>query len=237
MSSLRVLHIDDEPDIREVVAMSLELDPEFTVRGCSSGSDGLAAAAEQLPDLILLDVMMPVMDGPTTLLHLRDNPRTAEIPVIFMTARAQARELDHFKSLGAAGVIAKPFDPMTLAGSVRSQMRPRQDGLAEVRSGFVRRASEDAASLARYRSALGDAATSSAALVRIREITHGLAGAGGIFGFSEISDAAEALEEAAVVALNGAGSSEALELALDRLLACIEVASHRKEIAHRSVDA
>ncbi len=68
--------------------MSLRLDPDFTVRGCASGEEGLAVAAEEMPDLILLDVMMPVMDGPTTLARLRENPRTAGIPVIFMTARA-----------------------------------------------------------------------------------------------------------------------------------------------------
>ena len=67
---------------------------------------------------------MPVMDGPTTLGHLREDPQTADIPVVFMTARAQTRELEHFKSLGAAGVICKRFDPMTLAASVRSHMRP-----------------------------------------------------------------------------------------------------------------
>ncbi|MGA3308700.1 MAG: response regulator [Xanthobacteraceae bacterium] len=128
MSSLRVLHIDDEPDIREIVAASLGLDPEFAVRGCDSGADGLAAAAQWRPDLILLDIMMPVMDGPTTLARLRENPQTAGIPVVFMTARAQPREIDHFKSLGAAGVISKPFDPMTLAASVRSQMQPANAG-------------------------------------------------------------------------------------------------------------
>ena len=128
MSSLRVLHIDDESDVREVVEMSLNLDPEFAVRGCASGKDGLAAAAEWRPDLILLDVMMPDMDGPTTLEHLRENPQTANIPLVFMTARVQTHELAHFNSLGAVGVISKPFDPMTLAASVRSRMQPANAG-------------------------------------------------------------------------------------------------------------
>ena len=94
------------------------------MRGCGSGADGLVAAAEWHPDLILLDVMMPVMDGPATLAHLREDPRTADIPVVFMTARVQKQDLAHFKSLGAAGVITKPFDPMTLAAAVRSRMTP-----------------------------------------------------------------------------------------------------------------
>jgi CheY-like chemotaxis protein len=119
MSALRVLHVDDEPDIREVVELSLGLDPEFTVRSCPSGSDAIAAAAEWSPDLILLDVMMPGMDGPTTLSHLKASPKTSSIPVIFMTARAQQRELEQFRALGANGVIPKPFDPLTLAASVR----------------------------------------------------------------------------------------------------------------------
>ncbi len=128
MSSCRVLHIDDDPDILDIAAASLGLDPEFEVRGCNSGADGLAAAAQWRPDLILFDVMMPVMDGPTTLRHLRQNPQTADIPVVFMTARVQTQELAHFKSLGATGVISKPFDPMTLAASVRSHMRPANAG-------------------------------------------------------------------------------------------------------------
>jgi CheY-like chemotaxis protein len=128
MNSFRVLHIDDEPDILEIVAAALGLDPEFEVRGCVSGANGLAAAVQWRPDLILLDAMMPVMDGSATLRHLREDPQTAGIPVIFMTARAQTRELDHFKSLGAAGVIVKPFDPMTLAAALRRQMEPANAG-------------------------------------------------------------------------------------------------------------
>jgi two-component system OmpR family response regulator len=124
MTEIRILHVDDEPDIREVVEMSLGLDPAFTTRNCGSGSEALTVAAEWMPDFILLDVMMPVMDGPATLARLRNDERTKSIPVIFMTARAQAREVDHFRELGAVGVIAKPFDPMTLAASVRSYVRP-----------------------------------------------------------------------------------------------------------------
>ena len=123
MSSLRVLNIDDEPDILDIVAASLGLDPEFEVRGCGSGSDGLTAAAEWHPDLILLDIMMPVMDGPTTLTRLRENPQTADIPVVFLTARVQTHEVAHFKTLGAAGVISKPFDPMTLAASLHNYVQ------------------------------------------------------------------------------------------------------------------
>ncbi|MFN3877336.1 MAG: response regulator [Brevundimonas sp.] len=125
---ITLMHVDDEPDIREVAAMALELDPEISLTSMASGE----AALEQLsagarPDVILLDVMMPQMDGPGVLSALRRMEGLAETPVIFMTARAQSGEIDRFKTLGAIGVITKPFDPMTLASQVR-------DLLAEARA-------------------------------------------------------------------------------------------------------
>ncbi len=133
--------------------------PDLTVRCCGSGGDALAAAAAWPPDLILLDVMMPMMDGPTTLTHLRQSPKTADIPVVFMTARAQPRELEHFVSLGAEGVIAKPFDPMTLAASVRNYIGGLAAGIAARRASFLERARENAKALAGHRAALADPAT------------------------------------------------------------------------------
>ena len=124
MTDIRILLVDDEPDIREVVDVSLGLDPEFKTRACASGADALVTAAEWSPSIILLDVMMPLMDGPTTLANLRKNPRTAHIPVVFLTARTQADEIEQYISLGAQGVLSKPFDPMTLAASVRSYLPP-----------------------------------------------------------------------------------------------------------------
>jgi CheY-like chemotaxis protein len=218
MSSLRVLHVDDEPDIREVVEMSLGLDPELAVRCCASGADALATSAEWPPDLILLDVMMPVMDGPTTLKHLRASPVTTNTPVVFMTARAQARELETFGSLGAAGVIAKPFDPMTLAGDVRKFVRPSKASLATLRDGFLRRAHSDAAALAPYGAALRPDVHSVPAIEQIRTIAHGLAGAGGIFGFPAVSEKSAALAAAAEAMLEGTGGAAEVERCLDDLL-------------------
>jgi CheY-like chemotaxis protein len=123
MSAIRILHVDDEPDIREVVDLSLGLNPDFEVRACGSGPEAIVAAAEWSPYLILLDVMMPGMDGPATLAQLRSNPQTCKIPVLFMTARAQTREIEQFIALGAQGVICKPFDPMTLAFQVQSRLQ------------------------------------------------------------------------------------------------------------------
>lgn len=119
----RVLYVDDEEDIAEVAAMALELNPEFEVRTCFSGAKAVAEAAAWRPDIILLDVMMPGMDGPTTFGKLRGQAETERTPVIFITARTQAQEVSALKELGAAGVIAKPFDPMALASMVKERLR------------------------------------------------------------------------------------------------------------------
>jgi CheY-like chemotaxis protein len=115
----RILYVDDEDDIRVIAQMSLELEPHFEVRTCASGAQALDDAAEWQPDLILLDVMMPEMDGPETLQRLAATPQTSSIPVAFITARTQTHQVDRYLEMGAVGVIAKPFDPMALAGSVR----------------------------------------------------------------------------------------------------------------------
>lgn len=118
----RILYVDDEADIREVAQMALELDPEMDVRTCPSGADGIEHAIAWRPDLILLDVMMPGMDGPTVFSQLKERPETSDIPVVFITARTQAHEVAGFLELGARGVLAKPFDPMTLAAQVKAFM-------------------------------------------------------------------------------------------------------------------
>jgi CheY-like chemotaxis protein/HPt (histidine-containing phosphotransfer) domain-containing protein len=218
MTPVRVLHVDDEADIREVIEISLGLDPNFVVRSCESGPEGLEVAARWQPDVILLDVMMPIMDGPTTLLALRDNPETADVPVIFMTARAQARELDRFRSLGAVGVIAKPFDPMALAASVRNYLQPPADPLADLKAGFLRRVRRDIAALTEDHSALENGSGLPHTLEWIRDVAHSLSGAGGIYGFPAISDAAAAVEDAALALLDAGGSDAMLSEALDRLI-------------------
>jgi CheY-like chemotaxis protein len=112
--SRTVLLIDDEPDIREVAGTALRALAGWEVLAAGGGEEGMTVATERRPDAILLDVMMPGLDGPATLERLRADPVTAEIPVLFMTAKAQAGELTRFAALGVTGVIAKPFDPMTL---------------------------------------------------------------------------------------------------------------------------
>ncbi len=115
----RIMYAEDEPDIQAVARLALEMLGGFQVRVCGNGQEALAAVRDFAPDLILLDVMMPGMDGPSTLERLRADPATAGIPVIFLTAKVQPAEVVHYQSLGALNVIAKPFDPMTLAAQVR----------------------------------------------------------------------------------------------------------------------
>lgn len=119
--SLReILYVDDEPDIREIVQMALGLVPALSVNTADSGMRALQTMQANRPDLVLLDVMMPNMDGPTTLQQMRSQPGLQAIPVIFMTAKAMPQEVARFRALGAAAVIAKPFDPMLLAEHVLS---------------------------------------------------------------------------------------------------------------------
>lgn len=116
----RILYVEDEPDIQTVAKLALEGIGGFTVETCNSGTEALERVDAFAPDLVLLDVMMPGMDGPSTLGALRERPNTAHTPVIFMTAKVQPQEIAQFKALGALDVVAKPFDPMTLAQTIRT---------------------------------------------------------------------------------------------------------------------
>ena len=114
----RILYVEDDSDIRTITAMALETVGGFAVIPCSSGEEALAAAPGANADLILLDVMMPGMDGLATLSALRGLSQTTDIPVIFMTAKVQASEIQQYMDLGVVDVIAKPFDPMTLSAQI-----------------------------------------------------------------------------------------------------------------------
>ena len=118
MAHKRVLIIDDEDDIREVAKISLEVVGGWEVSTSGSGSEGLVMAMDQQPDAILLDVMMPDMDGPATFKQLQGVKATRDIPVIFLTGKGYPSEDDSFDCLGVQGVIAKPFDPLTLSSNV-----------------------------------------------------------------------------------------------------------------------
>jgi len=118
----KILIIDDEDDIREVAALSLESVAGWEVIKASSGAQGLARAEEHLPDAILLDVMMPGMDGPTTFRELRKNQATAGIPVLLLTAKVQGTDQRRYADLGVEAVLFKPFDPMTLSAQIASAL-------------------------------------------------------------------------------------------------------------------
>ncbi len=118
MDRRKILIIDDESDIREVAGMSLEAICGWIVLQAGSGKEGTELAAEHKPDAILLDVMMPDMDGPSTLQALRSNAATAGIPVIFLTAKVQSADRKRFSELGVSAVLSKPFDPMVLGEQI-----------------------------------------------------------------------------------------------------------------------
>jgi CheY-like chemotaxis protein len=120
--SHKILIIDDEEDIREVAALSLETVAGWTVVAANSGAQGLARAIEHQPDAILLDVMMPGMDGPTTVRELRKNPATASIPILLLTAKVQASDQRRFADLGVQAILFKPFDPLTLAQQIAAAL-------------------------------------------------------------------------------------------------------------------
>jgi CheY-like chemotaxis protein len=114
----RILIIDDEDDIREVAALSLEATAGWQVLTAGSGADGMKIAAAEKPDAILMDVMMPGVDGPTTFRNMQQDPRIAHIPVLLLTAKVQGVDQRRFAGLGLAGILFKPFDPLTLAQQI-----------------------------------------------------------------------------------------------------------------------
>lgn len=116
----RILHVEDDPSIQAVAKVALEVVGGFEVLSCSSGQEALDSVLGFAPDFILLDVMMPGMDGPQTLEKLVTLVNIDVVPVAFMTAKVQPPEVEHYLSLGARDVIIKPFDPMQLASQIRA---------------------------------------------------------------------------------------------------------------------
>ena len=119
---MRLLCVDDEDDIRVILELALELDPAFEVEIVSSGAELLARAAGGGYDLFVLDGMMPVMDGYETCRRLKADPATADVPVVFLTAKTQRDEIVRALELGAVACLTKPFDPLTLAGELRAAL-------------------------------------------------------------------------------------------------------------------
>lgn len=115
----RILCVEDDPDIQVVAGIALEAGG-FEVGFCSSGAEALTEAPVFRPDMILLDVMMPGMDGVTTFLEFRKMDEFKNVPIVFMTAKAQSNELARYEEVGAAGIVMKPFDPMKLTSLIQT---------------------------------------------------------------------------------------------------------------------
>lgn len=122
----RIAYVEDDPDIQFIVRLALEASG-LTVLACSSGREALEKTAAFKPDLLLLDVMMPGLDGPATLKAMRLMPALACVPVVFMTAKVQPQEVEQYKAMDALAVISKPFDPLTLAAQLRSLWSARHE--------------------------------------------------------------------------------------------------------------
>jgi len=215
---MKVLIIDDDSDTRELVQMSLAVARMETI-AASSGADGVARAARERPDAILLDVMMPFMDGPATLRALRADPRTADIPVLFLTASAMIAEVERLESLDVVGVLAKPFDPATLGGKVRAALEsaasrrapsaPAAAGLSrtldDLRDAFVKTSLEKAGRAKEVVARLEAQPKDEAAREELMRFFHSLAGIGASHGFVQVTALAKE-GELECIALKRAGA-------------------------------
>ncbi|MGB3299846.1 MAG: response regulator [Phormidesmis sp.] len=118
----RILIVDDDADIREATQLCLEITGHWEVLKAANGPDGIAIAQLEKPDAILLDMMLPGMDGLTILQRLRENPATQQIPIVVLTAKAQSHEQQRFGQLNVASVITKPYDPLTISDQISSAL-------------------------------------------------------------------------------------------------------------------
>ena len=210
----RILHVDDDALMRDILDAALGLDPAFALMSCASGDEALIAAPGWAPNLILCDVIMPHMDGPELLARLRADKTTARIPVVFMTAFPKQNEIERWISLGAAAVIAKPFDPAQFADAVRKLLRTIK--LASAGYDFAERLRADAVALAAFRNRLRT--DTSVVPDGLQSCAHKLAGAAGVFHFKAVSRSASTLEEAIIERRAGRGTPETIAANLDALL-------------------
>ncbi len=206
---LKIMYVDDEADIRTIVQFALEDEQDFELRICASGQEALEALGGYRPDLVLLDVMMPGMDGPTTLQRLREQSDWARLPIAFVTAKVQPQEVAHLKAIGAIDVIAKPFDPMSwpircaIFGKA-SHMSEKEQPKKLAKLGALR-AAFAAALPVRVEAIEACWRTACAATVwgdahaELTHLAHSLAGSAGTFGFRRLGEQAKTLEEILVL--------------------------------------
>ncbi len=192
----RILLLEDEADIRSIATHALTALGSFEVLACASGHEALAQAESFQPQLLLFDVMLPELDGPATLEALRRLPSLQATPVIFMTTRTQPQDRLRYRQLGAIGLIAKPFDPLTLPQQLRelwSEGQPQSTNAIDALSAHLRELTAHFSAqlpvrLQRLQQLVDAAATDVAVLPEAVREAHGLAGAGGIFGFAQVSE-------------------------------------------------
>jgi CheY-like chemotaxis protein len=247
-----VLYVDDDPDICDVVQASLRLISGLNVHTADSGEAAIELALELRPDLILMDVMMPGLDGPATLKRMRESVSLNEIPVIFLTAKLLPAEVAHFFQLGAIGVIGKPFDPLKLGDEILGLWKGSNAARgtsamseecahveAEVSSlanGFLVRTKDD---IHRLRKLLDRAGNGDRMVLKESErIAHSIHGAGAIFGFPNVSEAAGAIERLVgeITAAPAAPRSPSAPAML-RLLDCTQQLAQALEAAGRAAAA
>lgn len=220
---MKVLVIDDDADAREMVRVSLGM-VQIQVLEASRGSDGLAVAERAQPDGIVLDVMMPFMDGPATLAALRANPATAGIPVIFLTASVMPSEVRRLQEMGAVAVLPKPFEPMTLATRVREALGKaapppgaagpvaKDEEFEQLRTQFVRRTKAKIELATSQLASLSQTPEDSRTLQDLMRFFHGLAGVGTSFGFPRITAVAKEGELECMALIRGQAAPSASEI-------------------------
>jgi len=195
----RILLVEDDPDIREVTTLLLSHAGSFEVQACGSAAEAFQIARAFDPDLILLDVMMPGLDGQGAFAAFRLMPATAATPVIFMTARVQPREIMEYRELGSLGVIPKPFDPDTLGDTIqlmwdRDQKarlnEERREDLAALRRLYAADLPERLRAIEGAAAALRDQGWDGQVAASLFDMAHRLAGSAAIYGFPAVSEAA-----------------------------------------------
>jgi CheY-like chemotaxis protein len=219
-----VLYVDDDPDICTIVEATLCTIGGLKVRTANSGEIAIDLACEDRPDLILMDVMMPGLDGPSTMRLMRDCAAIADVPVIFLTAKVMPAEISQLLTLGAIGVLGKPFDPTRLCGDIVSlwERSGRHGGaprpapvsglVAEVTSltgSFLQRTRRDVGRLRKLLERLhtGDGS----ALRELERLAHSIHGSAAMFGFPAISESGGAIEDLTDAMMSGVGACAAFD--------------------------
>jgi CheY-like chemotaxis protein len=199
----KVLVVDDDEDIGVVAKLALSLDGRVAVEVCTDGESALIQAARYNPDIVLLDVMMPRLDGAATLARIRNDVVLRHIPVVFLTAKALPAEIDRLLSLGAIAVIPKPFAPMSLLGRLREiwdgagAIPTPSEAIALPGSRFSHRLARDAAEFSALAQALQVASVEGRheVLLSIDRLAHKLHGAAATFGVAEVAGAVAGLRQ------------------------------------------